>query len=414
MDAIFYDFIDLPSKTHLDSFGFLRVPGIFARVGVQNYTFNDGSTKRILRPIAEVEKSAKLFNMVPLTLDHPQTFVSPQNAKDLTIGTLSESNFSKGVLDGQFLVSDQKAIQAAQTSHKQLSAGYLAEVQPKSGIWVDTFGVQGPKGESYEYDFVQKDIRPNHVALVEKARAGSIASLQLDSNQSNQLVGLQTDRTIKGNKLMATTIIDESVVYTLDGEDAPKMATLISKLKSEITTLKDAASSDTDLKVKLQDTEKKLGELTAANSQLKTKVEELTKELETKTTDSSDLVAKLQIWNTVSPHLDGIEPDFNLPVTSVKKLYLVAKHPELTDTIKNSTSDGFIDGLWTAYKPSTQVKDSANTPDNKTTEPDGLEDIKKYFTQGKIKTQDSTSVDPIEASRQEYIKGLEQNYKRTK
>lgn len=410
MDILFYDFIELPSNANLDDFGFLRVPGVFARVGVQNYSFNDGSTKRILRPIEEVKKSTDKFNMVPVTLNHPGSFVSPQNAKQVSVGTLSKPEFRGGLLSGQFLVSDQEAINAASTSHSQLSAGYTAEVEERSGVWVDKFGVQGRKGESYEFDFIQKDIRPNHVALVEAARAGAIASLKLDSDSTVDLVGVQISDNKEQN--MTTKVIDGSVVYTLDGEDAAKVATLISKLKTENSNLVDSAKELDSLKSKLQDAETKLGEAVAAKSKLEDQVKELEDTIAKGNSNSTELVEKLKIWNVVSPHLDSIEPDFELPVSSVKKLYLVTRHPELTDALKDNSSDGFIEGLWTAYNPEKENKSIQDSQAEPETVNDGLEDIRKYFTQRKIKTQDHTQPeDPINEARNAYIQDLENRYK---
>jgi hypothetical protein len=158
--------------------GYLKVPGRVARTGIQKYLASElGLMDRrpneivsVFRPPEEVFAADSLasYDNADMTDDHPSDMVNAESFKDVAVGHA----ISTGRKDGDFvivdlLIKDKKAIDAVQSGKLELSAGYEAEYIPEQGVT--------DSGEPYE--FVQRKIRINHIALVDKARAGREARL---------------------------------------------------------------------------------------------------------------------------------------------------------------------------------------------------------------------------------------------
>lgn len=139
---------------------FRAVP--FARSGPQAYQAHelggDGDgVVTVDRPASEVAASAPTFEGVPLTMGHPSDPVDRDSVDRHAVGLVSGVRFDAdtGQLRGDFLVWEPQAVRQVADGIRELSAGYKAE---------------------YDADgrgFVQRDIRGNHVALVEQGRAGA-------------------------------------------------------------------------------------------------------------------------------------------------------------------------------------------------------------------------------------------------
>ncbi|MDK9607103.1 DUF2213 domain-containing protein [Lelliottia wanjuensis] len=176
--------------------GFLIDTPIVGRVGIQNYPQEDGSTLRLLRPPDEVFSKDSLESMQgkPITMGH--TFVSVENARQATIGATSSAGFR----DGNFVrtkisifVGD--AIESILSGDTQeLSLGYGAVIHPTPGWWNDqtleiiwksdspSLPANLPIADWQEFDAVQRYIRINHLAVVQRARAGRAARLNVDED----------------------------------------------------------------------------------------------------------------------------------------------------------------------------------------------------------------------------------------
>ncbi|BAM68834.1 putative head protein [Edwardsiella phage MSW-3] len=158
--------------------GFLRVPGHVARTGIQEYLaselgLNDRNPNdiiRVYRPSDEVFNSKSLlsYDGVDITLEHPNGLVNADNFRKTTVGVVR----GKGRQYGEFvecdlIVKDKAAIQSVQSGKCELSAGYTASYDYEPG--------ETPEGEPYDY--IQRDIKINHVAIVGRARAGRNARI---------------------------------------------------------------------------------------------------------------------------------------------------------------------------------------------------------------------------------------------
>lgn len=157
--------------------GFLRVPGYVAKAGIQQYYAKElnlpGDPNRVINVYRSPEAvfhpdSLSSYNGVDITLDHPKELVNSKSHKEVSVGNI----LGPGEQEGDFvkcihIIKDQKAIDAVNRGKAELSAGYRAEYEYKPGT--------SPDGVPYEY--VQSGITINHVAIVDKARAGHQARI---------------------------------------------------------------------------------------------------------------------------------------------------------------------------------------------------------------------------------------------
>jgi hypothetical protein len=155
--------------------GYLVANARIARTGIQEYKgFELGyphlDTVKVYRPESEVfhRDSLRSWAHRPVTNDHPSDKVTSSNWKKVAVGQ-TDGHIAR---DGQFIrvpmvVMDQETIDSWKKGKKQLSGGYQADLVWKKGKTKD--------GEMY--DAVQKTIRGNHVAIVDKARGGPMLTI---------------------------------------------------------------------------------------------------------------------------------------------------------------------------------------------------------------------------------------------
>jgi hypothetical protein len=171
--------------------GMLRAPARIARVGVLTYRRDDGTVWRELREPDEVfsADSLKSFDLVPVTNEHPRQTEAPAgvtaaNARQYTagaVGHVERDKLDPNWVAAELLISDTATIEAIENGKVQLSAGYFADrvPAPTGAVYKDPV-----TGDSEPYDYIQKNIRGNHVAVVAFARAGAGARLMLDSTDA--------------------------------------------------------------------------------------------------------------------------------------------------------------------------------------------------------------------------------------
>lgn len=223
--------------------GFLRVPGRVAGAGnVQEYYAKELSITdcdpltviKVYRPADEVFKQESLDSYMgaDVTDNHPSSMVDSKSYKNVSCGV----TVSSGRPDGDFVVADliikdEKAIKAVESGKVQLSAGYTADYEKSSGTT--------PTGEAYDY--IQRNIKINHVAIVDAARAGGQARL-FDN---------------KGAPKMPIVTLDNGRTVTLDNE---ANAALISDSLDRMQGIIDTQTQT------ITDNDKVIKELTAKTS----------------------------------------------------------------------------------------------------------------------------------------------------
>jgi len=124
---------------------------------------NPDQVYQLLRAPEELMKAAPTFNNVQLLKSHvPVTADEPK--KELTVGsTGTDAVFRSPYLDNSLVIWDAEAIAGIETEQiKELSAAYHYDADMTSGTF-----------DGHNYDGVMRNIKGNHVALVEAGRAGS-------------------------------------------------------------------------------------------------------------------------------------------------------------------------------------------------------------------------------------------------
>ena len=169
--------IDALEKVEKTPEGFLRLPAKVTRTGIFIYRKADGSLVKEFRSPDEVFNADSLSSLLgkPLTNNHPATGrVDSSNAKRHTVGFTSDSVQEDGKFVKVFLnIIDEATIRDIQSGKQELSCGYRCKVDSKSGEF-----------EGERYDSIQRDIKYNHVALVDRGRAGAEVRLNLDSDDA--------------------------------------------------------------------------------------------------------------------------------------------------------------------------------------------------------------------------------------
>lgn len=151
--------------------GYLIAAVKCARTGIQYYTGDELGRPEldvvpVYRPEAEVFDKDSLASYVgkPCTDNHPSVAVDSENWKELSIGSIHE-----GVLrEGEYVripitLMDAETVEKVEAGKREISMGYTMSLDWTPGTT--------PGGESFEA--VQRNIRINHLAIVDKGRAGS-------------------------------------------------------------------------------------------------------------------------------------------------------------------------------------------------------------------------------------------------
>lgn len=173
-------FDSLPlDATYFTDEGYLVDHPIVTSVGIFVYHNPDGSERRELRLPEEVfaEKSLASYKGKPIIVTHDAGYVDTDNVKEESIGTI----LSEGYRDGddvraEIIIHDTDSLKKYKM--RELSCGYNLCLDETPGVW-----------EGQPYDAIQRDIEINHLALVDKARAGEQARLNIDGQGHDCMKG---------------------------------------------------------------------------------------------------------------------------------------------------------------------------------------------------------------------------------
>lgn len=117
------------------------------------------------RPAEELKKPETIasFNGIPLQFRHHADFAEAP-AKDTRVGAVgTEAKWASPYLMNSLVIYDQKAQKVVKNGFmRELSSAYKYKPDFTPGTW-----------NGQRYDFIMRDIRANHVALVEEGRAGA-------------------------------------------------------------------------------------------------------------------------------------------------------------------------------------------------------------------------------------------------
>lgn len=251
--------------------GYLVADARIARVGV--YQYAGAELGRPDLPVVNVYRSEDVvfskqamasFANRPMTLDHPPENVTADNWKQYATGYTA----SEVARDGEFvrvplIVTDAAAIAAIQAGKQELSCGYSCSIEFKDGV--------APDGTAYQA--VMTAIDGNHVASVDRGRAGSLCRIGdswKDFNAADKGKPGDGERTppIEGSNTMnlRKIVIDGLTIEVTDqgAEAVAKLQAQLADGKAAIDkAAKDAAEVKTAHDKALADKDKEITDLKA-------------------------------------------------------------------------------------------------------------------------------------------------------
>lgn len=179
--ALRYDHVEAKFDVRGDAAGVIFDPAAcVTRAGVFRYSDGKGGWRYEYRPPREVFRrdSLETLKILPVVNTHEGGLVTPENVKARRIGSTGSDYHVDGLLVLQEVKIDEAGgIDAVERGRKQLSLGYTCDVLEESGT----------TDEGEHYDAIQTNIRYNHLAIEDKARAGDVASLHLDAEDRVQI-----------------------------------------------------------------------------------------------------------------------------------------------------------------------------------------------------------------------------------
>lgn len=247
MKNITKDAITITKAKLDDTTGFLTAPVTLARVGVQHYYgvelgLADRASDKIgvFRPPGEVfdEESINSFVNLVSTDDHPSMPVTTSNVNVLQVGMVSgvEAQKDDGVLNGVVTITNKAVISKIKDGKIEVSVGYSHELKEEKGVY-----------KGIDYDFVQTNIRANHLAIVDAGRCGSACKITLDHKKEKSMV-----TTIDGieynieDTQLAQAIKKQQAAYDAEVENLKKEKEKADEEKEEMKKEKDKAEAAKD------------------------------------------------------------------------------------------------------------------------------------------------------------------------
>lgn len=266
------------SGTRRTADGYLIAEAKSVRTGIQLYSGDEvGKPEmqvvRVYRPADQVFADASLqsFTHAPITMGHPSEPVTSSNWKDLAVGEVSTA----AKKDGEWvwlplILKDGAAISGVEQDKRELSAGYTCEL-----VWGD-----GVTPDGQEFNATQTNIKINHLAIVDRARAGSQARIgdgaswgaspfTSDHNPKKETIMTLKTVTVDGIPVEVTdqgAVVIATLQKRLDDANA-KMSTAdaahlaaiaakdaeLAKKDAELDATKGKVLSDADLDKRVQD-----------------------------------------------------------------------------------------------------------------------------------------------------------------
>lgn len=364
------------SKGEFDDNGYYRREAKFARIGVMPYIV-DGKISNQLVPEEELTPTLNYFSNAVLTLDHPEEFLDSFNTTYYQVGHTGSVVLENGWMKGMAIVTEENAITAViQKGYHYFSNAYYADMEETSGVWKDVNGVMGEVNAEYPYDSIQRNLSPNHIAIVKFPRAGKDATFENSSTQTliqNSSIIINKYSNVphiskklkepskKSSKTMPEIrIINNDQILTVDGDDGQAIANLIQELRTEN---KDQAVQLENSIAKVADLETQVTTIGAERDVLQNKVDEAPKqEPVLNGADFTQAVMNhVSVWSKVKTVMN--ENDLKLPTLELKRKYLNSVLPHCANKIANG-SELYIEALWDAQEaitPNTVVNDVLNT-----------------------------------------------------
>jgi hypothetical protein len=368
--------------------GFLKGRSVVTNVGVFTYVNADGTVTRELRPPEEVfnKDSLESLKLKVLTNDHPSVMVTPDNAKDLSVGNLGDDIRRDAYrISTPIIITEEQAIADVQNGKRGLSCGYSTDVVEKSGNWM---GVP--------YDAIQTNIRYNHVAIVPKGRAGDDAVLKLDGVDVPLGTHVKNKEDTNQPKPKKDNLMKKINIDGVEWEADAKVIEVLTQAQAkvdaqseELTALK---SSEDSLKSENSSLQGKLDAAEEENKELKEKLDKAEGEIPKEKLDAA-VAAKVALDKAAS--MAKVKVDKDMTEEEVKKAVILSVHPSAKEKLDSATSE-YITARFDAAVEKLE-ENSENNNNNR-------QDLGDNAGEGQDRSDDNLT--PSEKARKDYIDDL--------
>jgi hypothetical protein len=313
---------EAPSKFNRTDEGFLSGRATVTNIGVFPYVMADGTIRNELRLPAEIFKRDSLdsLKLKPITNNHPKELVDSTNIKKLSVGTTGEKITHDAYnIMAPLLITDQKTIEDIKDGKRALSCGYLADIEEVSGVW-----------GGVSYDVIQRNIRYNHVAVVDRGRAGDEAVIKLDSQTPVGVFNFESQNTTIPKREDSSMSNLKNV--KLDGVDYQAEAKVIETLNQTQEKL-DTATAE------LETIKKDKSTVEADRDTKQDRIDALEKELEETKKVSPEKIdeavtAKIKLLG--SAEKAGVEVKDDMSDTDIKKAIILTVSPEAKEKLDSA------------------------------------------------------------------------------
>jgi len=282
-----YDFVELRAETTKE--GWIKDKPVITRVGIFAYKKPDGTVVREFRSDEEVFHTDSLASLrgVPVTNNH-SGLVTANNHSNIIGSVLSQGERQDDNVVAEVIIHNPVSL----GPKRDLSMGYVCDIDEAPGDW-----------NGQRYDCKQVKIRYNHLAVVNKGRAGN-ARLRLDSTDA-----------VNGDFDTEDKLVDTKLVMVrLDGIDyqaAPEVNNALTKAQEGIAAL-----------------QKRFDTLEAERDTLKEAAAKHSKELKAaKDQARENIRSRLELENTAGQHKVKFDEDDS--DREIKEKILVKLRPEL-------------------------------------------------------------------------------------
>ncbi|WP_426126308.1 DUF2213 domain-containing protein [Pararhizobium sp. PWRC1-1] len=348
--------------------GYLIAEAKAVRTGIQLYLGDevgkpDRKIVRVYRPAEEVfsDKSLQSFTHAPVTVNHPDEAVNAGNWKDLAVGEVSTAAKKDG--DWVWLpliLKDKDAISAVESGKRELSAGYECQLDWTPGT--------APDGQ--QFDAVQRNIKINHLAIVDRARAGSQARIG-DGAGNWGVSPVTSDQKPKEKIMTLKTVTVDGIPVEVTDQGAIVITTLQTRLADAVAKLTATETAhQTVIAAKDAEIAKKDAELDATKAKVLSDAD-----LDKKVQARADLIA---VAKTIAKDVKTE----GLTDAGIRKAVVVAK---IGDAAIAGKADAYIDARFDLL-----VEDAAK----------GASDPFATVVKGGLKAQDGNPTDSDAAYRQ--------------
>lgn len=165
--SIIYDYAETPE-------GYLTVRVPITRPGVFPYARQDGTVQMEAKLPDEIfsDRTMHSARSKPITDEHPNEPVTLDNYQTYAKGmSHTDAHVEDLKLYVTMTITDKNLIQKVYDGKREISIGFMSDVVAEAGTY---------NGQPYEY--VQRNIEINHIAIVDQGRAGPEVAIRSDSD----------------------------------------------------------------------------------------------------------------------------------------------------------------------------------------------------------------------------------------